>query len=72
MFFTGKYFISGAVDTYPEIMIFEWFVSDVAGIVCSTMTYILVFYSQFVIVTVVLLPDPIISTVIQVLTKKYF
>lgn len=47
-------------------MIFEWFVSDVAGIVCSTMTYILVLYSQFVIVTVVLLPDPIISTVIQV------
>jgi hypothetical protein len=45
---------------------FEWFVNDVAGIVCSAFTYFLVLYSQFVIVSVVLLPDPIVSETIQV------
>ena len=48
------------------LFVFEWFVSDVAGIVCSSLTYLLVAYSQFVIFSVILLPDPIISTVIQV------
>jgi len=47
-------------------MMFEWFVNDVAGIVCSTFTYLLVLYSQFVIISVVLLPDPIVSETIQV------
>ena len=47
-------------------MAFDWFVNDVAGIVCSAITYLLVLYSQFVIVSVVLLPDPIVSETIQV------
>ena len=46
----------------------EWFVNDVAGIVCSSMTYLLVLYSQFVVITVILLPDPLVSTAIQVHT----
>lgn len=45
---------------------FDWFVHDVAGIICSTMTYLLILYSQFVIVTVVLLPQPLVGTVVQV------
>ena len=45
----------------------EWFVNDIAGIVCSSMTYVLVLYSQFVVITVILLPDPLVSTAIQVL-----
>ena len=44
----------------------EWFVNDVAGIVCSALTYILVLYSQFVITAVILLPEPIVSTAIHV------
>ena len=51
---------------------FEWFVNDVAGIVCSSFTYLLVLYSQFVIISVVLLPDPIVSETIQVSTMFFF
>ena len=50
-------------------MMFEWFVNDVAGIVCSSFTYLLVLYSQFVIISVVLLPDPIVSETIQVSSR---
>lgn len=35
-----------------------WFVKDVCGIICAMMTWGLILYAEFVVMTVILLPNP--------------
>lgn len=35
-----------------------WFVKDVCGIICAVMTWGLILYAEFVVMTVILLPSP--------------
>lgn len=36
----------------------RWFVKDVCGIICAIMTWFLICYAEFVVMTVILLPSP--------------
>lgn len=35
-----------------------WFVKDVCGIICAVLTWCLILYAEFVVMTVILLPSP--------------
>lgn len=35
-----------------------WFVKDVCGIICSILTWGLILYAEFIVMTVILLPSP--------------
>lgn len=35
-----------------------WFIRDVCGIICASMTWFLILYAEFVVMTIILLPNP--------------